>query len=101
MDILQEDEIKIEIKEEPRDEFPLGDENNSPHTVHSNEDSFQIEIKLEELTHSTHEKDHPFRNISGENNPGRSDSPKHRTDNSDFIQPYFTIPKTKRNSNLQ
>ena len=101
MDILQEHEIKIEIKEEPLDEFSHEDGNDSPHTVHSNEDPFQIEIKLEELTNSAHEKEHPFRNISGKNNPGRSDSPKHRTDNSDFIQPYFTIPKTKRNSNLQ
>ena len=32
MDILhQEDEIKKEIKEEPRDEFSLEDVNNTPH----------------------------------------------------------------------
>ena len=52
MDALEENDIKSEIKEEPLDEFPREDGNDLPHTVHSNEDPFQIEIKLEELTSS-------------------------------------------------
>ena len=88
MDVLEENEIKIEIKEEPLDEFPLEDVNKPPHTVHSNEDPFQIEIKLKELTsfpeqHGNAVKSNPNFSI-------REPHFEHRTEFPDFLQSDLT-----------